>query len=145
MEQFKWTLFYSEFATSLSQYADNRVELIEKVKEIYKRANIKLPTLEKDNNIVDIDPFTVFGLFNKGITDANRIAILNQIKELFNISADVPTEFDGIPVLNNMSATFYYFVDDREPNDIDNLWALFKYAIKLADNGEVVKEFINIF
>ena len=83
MEQFKWTLFYSEFATSLLKYAENRVELIEKVKEIYKLANIKLPTLEKDNNIVDIDPFTVFGLFNKGITDANRIAILNQIKNLF--------------------------------------------------------------
>ena len=80
MEQFKWTLFYSEFATSLLKYAENRMELIEKVKEIYKLANIKLPTLEKDNNIVDIDPFTVFGLFNKGITDANRVAILNQIK-----------------------------------------------------------------
>ena len=136
MEQFKWTLFYSEFATSLLEYTENREELIKKVKEIYQRANIKLPTLEKDNNIVDIDPFTVFGLFNKGITDANRIAILTQIKELFNISAEVPTIFDGIPVLNNMSATFYYFVDDREPQDIDNLWSLFRFAIKLADTNE---------
>ena len=145
MEQFKWTLFYSEFATSLLKYAENRVELIEKVKEIYKLANIKLPTLEKDNNIVDIDPFTVFGLFNKGITDANRIAILNQIKNLFDISAEVPTVFDGIPVLNNMSATFYYFVDDREPKDIDNLWSLFKFAITLADTNEAESEFINAF
>lgn len=145
MEQFKWTLFYSEFATSLLKYAENRVELIEKVKEIYKLANIKLPTLEKDNNIVDIDPFTVFGLFNKGITDANRIAILNQIKTLFDISAEVPTVFDGIPVLNNMSATFYYFVDDREPKDIDNLWSLFKFAITLADTNEAESEFINAF
>jgi len=145
MEQFKWTLFYSEFATSLLEYTENREELIKKVKEIYQRANIKLPTLEKDNNIVDIDPFTVFGLFNKGITDANRIAILTQIKELFNISAEVPTIFDGIPVLNNMSATFYYFVDDREPQDIDNLWSLFRFAIKLADTNESEPEFINAF
>lgn len=145
MEQFKWTLFYSEFATSLLEYTENREELIKKVKEIYQRANIKLPTLEKDNNIVDIDPFTVFGLFNKGITDANRIAILTHIKELFNISAEVPTIFDGIPVLNNMSATFYYFVDDREPQDIDNLWSLFRFAIKLADTNESEPEFINAF
>lgn len=145
MEQFKWTLFYSEFATSLLKYAENRVELIEKVKEIYKLANIKLPTLEKDNNIVDIDPFTVFGLFNKGITDANRINILNQIKNLFDISAEVPTVFDGIPVLNNMSATFYYFVDDREPKDIDNLWSLFKFAITLADTNAAESDFIDAF
>lgn len=145
MEQFKWTLFYSEFATSLLEYADNRATLIERVKEIYQRANMKLPTLEKDNNIVDIDPFTIFGLFNKGITDTNRIAILTQIKDIFNISAELPTNFDGVPVLNNMSATFYYFVNDREPNDIDNLWALFKVAINLADSNDNETEFINAF
>ena len=32
-------------------------------------AGIKLPTLERENNIVDIDPFTVFALFNKNIKD----------------------------------------------------------------------------
>ena len=83
MEQFKWMAFYSEFATTLLQYVKDREGLIKKIKEIYIRANMKLPTLEKDNNIVDIDPFTIFGLFNKGITDENRIAILKQIKSLF--------------------------------------------------------------
>ena len=66
MSVFSWTVFYSEFATSLLNYADDRANLIEKVKQIYINANMKLPTLEKENNIVDIDPFTVFGLFNKG-------------------------------------------------------------------------------
>ena len=89
MSGFAWTEFYSEFATSLLSYADERAILIEKVKQIYINAKMKLPTLEKENNIVDIDPFTVFGLFNKGITNDNRIAILSQIKELFRISADV--------------------------------------------------------
>lgn len=86
MSSFMWTDFYSEFATSLLKYADDREGLIEKVKEIYKNAKMKLPTLERDNNIVDIDPFTIFGLFNKGITNDNRIAILTQIKALFGIS-----------------------------------------------------------
>ena len=109
MSNFAWTDFYAEFATSLLDYANNRADLIEKVKQIYANAKMKLPTPEKENNIVDIDPFTIFGLFNKGITDSNRIAILNQIKSLFDISADVPNNFDGIPVLNNMSATFYSY------------------------------------
>ena len=136
MSGFAWTEFYSEFATSLLSYADERAILIEKVKQIYINAKMKLPTLEKENNIVDIDPFTVFGLFNKGITNDNRIAILSQIKELFRISADVPTNFDGIPVLNNMSATFYHFSGERGENDIDNLWDLFKAAISYADKQD---------
>ena len=94
MEQFKWTEFYSEFATVLLQFKKDRKALIEKIKEIYIRANMKLPTLEKDNNLVDIEPFTIFGLFNKGITDSNRIAILNQIKDLFDIKAEVPETGD---------------------------------------------------
>lgn len=145
MSNFAWTDFYAEFATSLLDYANNRADLIEKVKQIYANAKMKLPTLEKENNIVDIDPFTIFGLFNKGITDSNRIAILNQIKSLFDISADVPNNFDGIPVLNNMSATFYYFSDTRGEKDIDNLWLLFKAAISYADRQDNEQDFKNAF
>ena len=145
MSGFAWTEFYSEFATSLLSYADERAILIEKVKQIYINAKMKLPTLEKENNIVDIDPFTVFGLFNKGITNDNRIAILSQIKELFRISADVPTNFDGIPVLNNMSATFYHFSGERGENDIDNLWDLFKAAISYADKQDNEGDFAEAF
>lgn len=33
-----------------------------------------MPTLEKDNQLVDIDPFTVFSLFNKSsMKESNRI------------------------------------------------------------------------
>ena len=145
MSGFAWTKFYTEFATSLLSYADDRASLIEKVKQIYINAKMKLPTLEKGNNIVDIDPFTIFGLFNKGITNDNRIAILSQIKELFDISADVPTNFDGIPVLNNMSATFYYFSGERGENDIDNLWNLFKAAISYADKQDNEADFTKAF
>ena len=105
MKKFVWTDFYSEFATSLLKYAPDRTKLIEMIKEIYTNAKMKLPTLERDNNIVDIDPFTIFALFNKGITNENRYAILTQVKDLFKISADVPNDFDGIPVANNNSMT----------------------------------------
>lgn len=145
MKKFVWTDFYSEFATSLMKYAPDRTKLIEMIKEIYTNAKMKLPTLERDNNIVDIDPFTIFALFNKGITNENRYAILTQVKDLFKISADVPNDFDGIPVANNMSATFYHFNGDREENDIENLWNLFRYAIIYADQQTNEAEFINAF
>ncbi len=145
MSNFEWIDFYSKFATALLQYEHDRATLIEKVKQIYLNTNLRLPTLEKDNNIVDIDPFTVFSLFNKGITDAKRISILAQIKELFGISAAVPTNFNGIPVVNNMTATFYYFSGERGEKDIDNLWSLFRCAILYADEQGDEFDFIDAF
>ena len=62
--QFDWVDFYKELSGKLLQYKDNREELIEKVRKIYEITGINLPTLEKDNQIIDIDPFTFFGLFN---------------------------------------------------------------------------------
>ncbi len=64
------------------------------------------PKVRGRNNIVDIDPFTIFGLFNKGITNTNKISILQGFAQEFSVQASVPNSFDGIPVLNNMAATF---------------------------------------
>ena len=79
-EQFDWVEFYEEFAQKLLQYKDNRQKLISIIKEIYNEAEINLPTLELNNDIVDIDPFTIFGLFNKGITIENRVKIMTGFK-----------------------------------------------------------------
>ena len=132
--QFDWVDFYKEFAGILRTYRNNKPELINKVHKIYEITGINLPTLEKDNQIVDIDPFTVFGLFNKKLTDANRLAILKAIASLFNVKTAVPTAFDSIPVLNPQNATFYYFVGDRADGDIDELWDLFESALDYAAN-----------
>lgn len=130
---YRWVEFYMNFADVLLQYKNNRFDLIEKIREVYSSINFKLPKLETDNNIVDIDPFTIFALFNKGITNDNRIKILRAIAKIFNIKADVPIAFDGVPVVNNLKATFYYFKGERDAKDIDNLWELFDNAIQYSN------------
>ena len=132
--QFDWVEFYKELAGKLLQYKNNRSGLIEKVKKIYEITGLNLPTLEKDNQIVDIDPFTFFGLFNKKLTDANRLSILKVVADLFDVKASVPTAFDSIPVLNPQNATFYYFIPDRGDDDIQDLWELFDAALAYAKN-----------
>ena len=134
-KQFKWADFYMEFATKLLEYRKDRSVLIAKLQAVYSNIGMKLPKLEKDNVPKDIDPFTVFGLFNKGITDTNRITILGGIALEFGITAEIPDDFSGIPVLNNMMATFYAFEGDerRKDDDIDNLWKVFEAAINFAD------------
>ncbi len=142
-----WIDFYMELADKLLPYKNDRKTLIEKIKNIYFNINMRLPKLEKDNNLVDIDPFTIFGLFNKGITKTNRISILQGFAQEFSIKAPVPNFFDGIPVLNNMAATFYYFIGDRQENDIENLWKIFALALEYADTNSDnnKKEFITIY
>lgn len=144
---YNWTDFYTEFADKLCEYQNKRDKLIDKVKELYANTGINLPKLEEDMNPIDIDPFTVFGLFNKGITDANRIKLLNEIKILFNIDAAVPDSFGGIPVLDPRNSTFYSFKSQRGDNDIDDLWHLFIMAIKYADEQSEAnkKSFINAY
>ena len=56
MAQVDWIAFYREFAHKLLTYKENRTKLIENVKNIYKETGIHLPTLEKDKQIVDINP-----------------------------------------------------------------------------------------
>lgn len=134
--QFEWINFYSEFATKLLEFKNNRAELITDIQSAYSAINMKLPKLEREDSIIDIDPFTVVGLFNKGITNANRIAILESFATVFNIKSKVPNNFDGIPVLNNLKATYYGFKDDRQAADIDNLWGLYESAINLAEKDD---------
>lgn len=130
-----WVEFYTEFATKLLPYKSDRKSLIAKLQEIYREIDMKFPKMESDGTVIDIDPFTVFGLFNKGITNDNRKLILGGIANAFDIKADVPSDFDGIPVLNNQKATFFHFVADRQEYDIDNLWNIFEVAVTLAESN----------
>ena len=129
---YKWVEFYTEFADILLKYKNKRTDLIEKIKQVYSISNLKLPKLEYNNEIEDIDPFTVFALFNKGISYENRIKILKSIAKVFGVETEVPIAFDGIPVVNNLKATFYYFKNERKGHDIDNLWEVFDNAIRYS-------------
>lgn len=134
MTSYDWIPFYEEFAGKLLEYKDNRKELINIIKNVYDDIDLEQPTLETDNNIIDIDPFTVFGLFNKGITKENRRKILKSFTNYIDINSPIPTSFRSIPVLMSLNATFYDFVGKRRDEDIDNLWELFEAARNYSKN-----------
>lgn len=135
-KRFKWTKFYMELASALLPYKNNRSELITKLKTIFADAGMNFPFKERGKEVYeDICPFTVFGSFNKGITNANRRALLEQFAKQFSIKAAVPTEFDGIPVVMNLSAWFFAYKENRGEHDIDNLWDLLEKAIAYSDEA----------
>lgn len=136
INQFDWVDFYKEFANTLLQYKNNREILVEKVEKIYELTGIDMPTLERNKQLVDIDPFTIFGLFNKNsMTVDNRNKIISTVAKLFDIKAPIPTSFDGISLLNNQNATYYCFIDERDEDDIDNLWRLYESALMYANDS----------
>lgn len=150
--QYEWTDFYEEAAKSLLKYRYNRLELMDGINKLFSKINMKNPLMKKaadgtEEVLTDVCPFTVFGLFNKGITNQNRILIMEELAEFLGVEEEVPTSFDGIPVLNNMKSWFFGGEDHREENDIDNLWQLFECAIDLADNYSVENRdsFIEIY
>ena len=145
INQFDWIDFYKEFANTLLQYKNNRGILVEKVEKIYELTGIDMPTLDRNKQLVDIDPFTIFGLFNKSsMTVYNRNKIIATVANLFDIKAPIPTSFDGIPLLNNQNATYYYFIDERDEDDIDTLWGLYESALMYA-NDSSSKNILTLF
>lgn len=123
-----WIEFYSEFADKLLPYKKDRKSLIEIIKNVYKNIGINLPKLDTDFKFEDIDPFTIYGLFNKGITDGNRIKIITEFAKQLNINAIIPTNFAGIPVFFNTQACMHACAS-RGINDIDNLWELLEISL----------------
>ena len=137
-----WIEFYKEFANKLLEFKNNRKELINKLKSIFKYINIKTPKIFEEK---DIDPFTVFGLFNKGMFD--RMNIIEGIANKFQINSKTPEEFYRVPILFPLSAILFNTADKSKNEDIKNLWNVFESAINYADNktNENREAFINAF
>lgn len=133
-EHLAWTHFYMEFADKLCEYHKNRKILISLIADVYAKVHIKLPKMERNNEIIDIDPFTIFGLFNKGITTENRIKIMEGLAETLGVQTPVPQSFEGVPVVMNLKATFFRFKEQRNKDDIENLWRVFLSALQYADH-----------
>lgn len=127
---FTWIPFYKELAQKLLQYKDNKQPLID---WIYDNLQGYIGHLKDDSDgrrVSDIDPFSVFSIFNRGITDKNRGIICAKLKEGFGISAPIPEGYNGIPIVNAMQSNFMAFEKDRKDGDIERLWNVFVAAVK---------------
>lgn len=131
------TQFQKDRKRLLNLIYDNRDELL--AKYLHDQGG-------EGDLLEDIDPFTVFGLFNRGIKHENRINSAKLFKNILDIKADIPKDFEGIPVLNNQKSHFFGFRSHRGKNDIQNLWNLFIKVVNDENFEEeyntVIKQFI---
>lgn len=132
--QFTWIPFYKEMAQKLLRYKSNRGNL---VNWIYANLDKKYIKHLKDNKegkrVPDIDPFTVFALFNRGTRTEKRAEFCSQFKTFLNITAPVPQDYAGIPEMNAEQSNFMAFEDRRKVGDIERLWTVFEAAVTDKD------------
>ena len=84
---FTWIPYYKEFAQRLTQFQKDRKRLLNL---IYNNRDELLAKYLHDQGgegdlLEDIDPFTVFGLFNRGIKHENRINSAKLFKNILDI------------------------------------------------------------
>lgn len=140
--RFQWTRFYEAFADKLLQFRNRRAELLAEIHAIAK-SNPDLPiTVLTDHlpdgshvPLADICPFTVMGIFNRGIKDEHRQTIAGKLAAFLGVEEAVPDSFAGIPVLNNQNTWFFSYADKRGPEDIDILWGVLARALALDQAG----------
>jgi 5-methylcytosine-specific restriction protein B len=134
MTTFSWIPIYKELAQALLPMRSKQKELIAFLEELRAKGLVITPMQDRDSKGVkfilrEIDPFTFIGVFNRGITKANRLEILAAIKKRFALKSSLPDDFSGVPVLNNLNSWYFAYAADRGPSDVDRLWELFEVAL----------------
>ena len=141
--RFSWIPFYTELAEKLLTYKDHRKELTDIVYELGISADyLHDNKMQKFN---ELHPFAIFGVFNRRLTEKNRKKICQYFKGKFSLSSDIPSDFDGIPILNNMNSFWglpFSGIDENNKSEIDENWELFKIILSDDFNDNI---FCNLF
>lgn len=146
--QFTWIDIYQELAKTLLAWENKQTELIAFLNNLHTQGYTVTSMQDKNRDderflLTEIDPFSFFSAFNRQIKDENRIAILAQIKHHFQLQSQLPSDFSGIPVVNNQSSWFFAYHKSRKQQDIPHLWRLFRLA--LQDNPLQNPQFLQMF
>jgi len=126
---FSWIPMYEELAQVILGYRTRQKELIRILKDIGEKGLPVIRTTDQkpkgtEIEMFEIDPFTFYASFNRGSTDANRVQIAERIKERLGLKSAVPTDWDGIPIVNAQASWFFGWAYVRQDDDIDKLWDL---------------------
>ena len=75
---------------------------------------------DKNGNFIALDLFTFFGTFNRDVKFENRIKVLIHLKDKLKLTSNLPSDFSGIPTMNNQNSWFYWGGNPENEKDITN-------------------------
>jgi 5-methylcytosine-specific restriction enzyme B len=136
-----WIPFYEELANVLLSWQSRQTELIALLKRLradgHKVAPIEDQKADGSRFLLrEIDPFTVFATFNRGLSGDNRRRLASPLGQELGIGASPPKDFAGIPTVDNRHTWFFAYAKDRTAEDIPSLWAVFERALRPDPLGD---------
>lgn len=135
VDTFTWIPLYKELAIKLSAYRDRQSELIQLLEDIRTKGYVVTPLNDQSEEngdphlLQEIDPFTFFGTFNRGIRNEHRNGILSELRNYFGCDSPLPNDFSGIPIINNQQSWFIRYKFKRSTSDTSKLWEVFQQAL----------------
>ncbi len=129
-QRFRWTRLYQAIADKLLNYRNDRSPLIRNIHGIAERVG-SLSVLQdrfadgSTGPLDDICPFTTMATFNRGVTAANKLAVVKELAEFLGVDIPIPDAdpsiapdaFPGIPVVINQKTWFFGYSKDRNAGD----------------------------
>jgi predicted Mrr-cat superfamily restriction endonuclease len=133
--ELEWIPLYTELAQALLSCKNNRKPLVDwiysDISQVGESSLVEYLHMRDGSKITDIDPFSVFAIFNRPLRVINRVAMLQLFKKRFSLKSEVPTDFNGIPTVNSQRAFFFSWDDNGER--INDLWEIFENVIQGKD------------
>ena len=126
-QNFSWVPFYMEMADKLLAFKNNRKALVDIMYSLDSQYVSYIHTND-GGRYPDIDPFTFFGIFNRGNSFEKRKKIAAFFKERLGVKAEVPENYEGIPIVFAVMSCFCW--SGNIDTNIQPLWNLFEAVLK---------------
>ena len=141
MENFSWVKIYKEIAHKILEYKDDSSKLAEIMYKSLEGAGL-MRSEEKGSNLdfdgqnrcryTDIDPISFMNRFEM-YSEENRKKLIEYFQISTGMPIEVPKDFSGLPSTNPLMSCVIRYKDEREDEDIPNIWKLFDIAL----NGDM--------
>lgn len=142
---FTWKPIYAEIAQKLCEFEHSHDQLVALMIKLHDQGLKVSSVVDRDVNdkevpMAEIDPFSFFANFNRGVTYDNRRAIIAAIKDEWRLGAELPQDFDGLPIMNLQSSWFMPYQKRREPHHVATLWRFYRHCLEIDAPSELDTE-----
>lgn len=137
MDNFSWINIYNKIAHKILEYKNKPKEFVELMYKSLEDAGL-IYSEEKGSNLDwdgekrcrynEIDPISFMNRFDM-YSESNRKNLIEVFQKNTGMEREIPNDFDGIPSTNPQMSAVIRFKDQREEDDISNIWELFDIAL----------------
>ncbi len=139
---FSWKPIYREIADKLLTFESQNSQLVQLMTKLHQRG-LKVSSVSDEDPkgtkvpLDEIDPFSFLAIFNRGVTDENRIAILDALKTEWNLRSELPSDFNGIPLVNSQNSWFMPYKYKRTAEHVATLWRFYKHVLSIDSHSSM--------